>query len=537
MRQRLSFIIILVNFAILLTAAAAPGQQPLPGSLGIISSPLANVRDEPEPKAPIATQVLLGDEVRILEKQDYRLRIAIPSQGNREGWIHQEAVHIPRDNGKSYSAPDRKRIVITVPKTPALIIDRTGNHTVPLYGGTRLPVLGATSDGYKVQFPDHTIAVIPQADAAPLRLRNPVFEEIDPADIARTARKFQGVRYFAGGITAQGIDTRGLIYTVYRIHGIDLNVDAASLRSRMTRVPKKELKPGDILAFFGEGLGLYVDRGQFLHVPRKTAVQAGGVHDRRYANSLQFGLRVLGPDPAQKKLPAEMTADEILVAQSYAAGLPLGERILFWAERFIGTPYDPDPLGLYVRSNRIVTDEKADCMYLTFRAVELARASTPGEAVDRALDLRFRTRGRLRDGIVENYDERFDYGEDMVWSGKWGRNITAELGAVRTIPGTRGKETVDMLPKQVLAMRAFQKQLRGGDIVYWVKDPNKRVVGEIVAHLSFVQVKNNKVYLIHASGSKDSATRKGGGAVKEVPFGDYVREMKFVGAFVTRFEQ
>ncbi|MDH4161834.1 MAG: NlpC/P60 family protein [Nitrospirota bacterium] len=511
--------------------------QPAQNGMGIISVPLANVRSEPEPKAPIVTQVLLADEVRILEKLDYRYRIAIPNQGDREGWIHQEAVLLPRDNGKTFFASDRQRIVIAAPKTPALIIDRTGNHVISLYAGTRLPVAAKTAEGYKVQFPDHTLAIIPEADVMPVKPRNPVFEDIAPAEIARTAQKFKGVRYLSGGITAQGIDTRGLIYTVYRVHGIDLTMDPDALRSKLTRVPKKELEPGDVLAFYGEGLGLYVANGQFLHVPRKTTVQTGGVHDRRYAKALQFGLRVLGPDPAQKKLPAEMTADEILVAQSYAAGMPLPRRIVFWAERFIGTPYDPDPLGLYVRSNRIVTDEMADCMYLTFRAVELARSATPGEAVEQALDLRFRTKGTLRDGIVENYNERFDYGEDMVWSGKWGRNITADLGAVRTIPGSRGKETVDMLPKAALATRTLQKQLQDGDVIYWVKDPKKRVVEEIVAHLSFVHVKNNKAYLIHASGSKDSATRKGGGAVKEVPFSDYVRDMKFVGALVTRLEQ
>jgi hypothetical protein len=77
--------------------------------------------------------------------------------------------------------------------------------------------------------------------------------------------------------------------------------------------------------------------------------------------------------------------------------------------------------------------------------------------------------------------------------------------------------------------------LRDGDILFWVKDPKKRVVEEIVAHLSIVRVKNGKPYVIHAAGSKDSAARPGGGVVKEVLFADYARDMKFIGAFVTRF--
>jgi hypothetical protein len=370
-----------------------------------------------------------------------------------------------------------------------------------------------------------------------VRPRNPVLGDVTPAEIAKTARKFQGAQFLVGGITVQGMDTRGLIYTVYRIHGIELDTDLNALKARTAKVQKKDLLPGDILVFNGEGLGLYLYNGQFLHAARKSTVQLGGIHDRRFANSFLHGLRVTTPDPDQKKVPAEMGADEIMISQGLAAELPLGKRIVYWAGRFIGTPYDTDPLGLYVRTNRIVADEKADCMYLTFRSVELAMSQTPGQAIEQALSLRFITGGRLADGLVQNYGERFEYGEDMVFSGKWGRNITDELGSTAVIKGSRGRDQVIILPKPALGSQKVRQQLQDGDIIFWVKDPKKRVVEEIVAHLSFVRVKDGKAYLIHASGAKDSGSKPGGGMVKEVLMGDYVRETKFIGAFVTRFEQ
>ena len=530
-------VIILLAVGMLPATLRAQELRASGGSLGIISVPLANVREETLPKAKIVTQVLLADEVRILEKQEYRYRVAIPGQGDREGWIHQEAVQVPRDKGRSYLKADRRWIVITAPKTPALILDKLGNHTVPLYGGTRLPVLEQTAEQYKVQFPDRTVAVIPAADAASVPSRHPVLGDVTPAEVAKTARKFQGASYLAGGLTVQGMDTRGLIYIVYRIHGMDLDTDRAALNEKALRVAKKDLLPGDILVFHGEGLGLYLYNGQFLHAVRKTTVQLGGIHDHRFANSFLYGLRVTGTDPEQRKRPAEMTADEVLVTQTLVAELPLGKRIAYWAGRFVGTPYDTDPLGLYVRTNRIIADERVDCMYLTFRSVELARSTTPDQAVEQALELRFTTKGRLADGLVQNYDERFAYGEDMVFSGKWGRNITDELGATRTIPGARGRDEVVILPKQALLTKQVQKKLQDGDIIFWVKDPKKRVVEEIVAHLSFVRVKDGRAFLIHAAGTKDGADRTGGGAVKEVPLTEYVRASKFIGAFVTRPEQ
>ncbi len=520
-----------------LVLSLAHAQEPKAGSRGIISVPLANVHEEPLPKSRLATQVLMGDEVRILEKRDYRYHIAIPGQDGREGWIQQEAVLIPRDRNLSYLNGSRRKVVIIRAKTEARILDKTGDHNVPLYAGTQLPVIEQTDSGCKVQFPDRTLAIIETKDVMPVKTSDPIMNDTTPEELVKTARQFVGASYHAGGLTSQGMDTDGLISIVYRVHGMALGTDRSSFKTHAERVDKKDIQAGDILVFFGESDGLALGNGRFLQATRKRTVQAAGLGDRRYANALQYGLRVIGAEPGQNKVPAAMTADELLLAQARTARLPAGKRIAYWAGRFIGTPYDPDPLGLYVRTNRIVADEKVDCMYLTFRSVELARSSLPFEAINQALTLRFITTGMQVDGIVTNYDQRYQYGEDMVFSGKWGKNVTAELGAAKTIPGSRGKDTVDTLPKSTLLTRGLRKNLQDGDIIYWVKDPKKRVVEEIVAHLAIVHIKGGKPYLIHAAGDKDRADRPGGGVVKEVPFAQYVQNMRFIGAFVTRFEE
>jgi len=328
----------------------------------------------------------------------------------------------------------------------------------------------------------------------------------------------------------------GLIHLAYRIHGIFLGTDRETLIARAKKVQKKELEQGDVLVFHGEGVGLYLGGGRFLQTTRKGSVGIAGIHDRKFSHALLYGLRIIGAKSEEKKKLADMTADEVLITQTRIATLPVGQRIAYWASRFIGTPYDTDPLGLYVRTNRIIADEKADCMYHVFRSTELAQSNTPAEAVTRALTLRFVTKGTLVDGLVANYNDRFQYGEDMVVSGKWGRNITSDLGPTQTIAGSRGRDQVDILPKNVLATRALQKNLQDGDIVYWVKDPRKRAVDEIVGHLSIVRIKSGKVYVIHASGDKDRAAKRGGGMVKEILFSDYLKSMRFIGAFATRFE-
>ncbi len=230
-----------------------------------------------------------------------------------------------------------------------------------------------------------------------------------------------------------------------------------------------------------------------------------------------------------------LTDEEIQKFQTLVRDQPIGEKIAFWAEQFIGVPYDTDPLGEYVSKAAILADERVDCMYLTFRAVELALSHTPEEAVQVALGKRFHSKGILKDGHVFNYEDRFAYGEDMIESGKWGKEITSEVGKMMKIKGSRGKEFVEVLSSSQLMQG--MKGLKSGDIIFFAVKPEKRKVGEIIGHMGIIKVERtasnrggSEVFLIHASGTKEK-----GGAVKKVLFKEYVSKMPFIGAKITRF--
>ncbi|MBI4710520.1 MAG: hypothetical protein HY806_06695 [Nitrospirae bacterium] len=231
-----------------------------------------------------------------------------------------------------------------------------------------------------------------------------------------------------------------------------------------------------------------------------------------------------------------------------------GEKIAFWAEQFIGAPYDTDRLGTYVRREAIVSDENMDCMYHVFRSAELALSNSPEEAVSKALDLRFHTKGILKEGRVVNYNVRFQYGEDMIASGKWGTDVTAGFGKTSKIKGSRNYTNYEILSKQE-ALSAVEK-FKTGDIVFFIKRPEKRLSGEIVGHIGIIQsgvkslgsgvkiqkqkdgeqkpMDKKEVYLIHASGAKG---RNAKGRVMKVLLGEYLKSMPFIGVKVTRFKE
>jgi hypothetical protein len=225
-----------------------------------------------------------------------------------------------------------------------------------------------------------------------------------------------------------------------------------------------------------------------------------------------------------------LTEEEIQKFQTLLITRPVGERVAFWAEKFIGTPYDKDPLGEYVSRAAVVADERVDCMYLTFRVAELALGRSPEEAIQIALDKRFHSKGILKEGKVANYEDRFEYGEDMILSGKWGREITLDIGNPLRIRGSRGKDFVDiLLPSELY--RGLGK-LKTGDIIFFIKKLEERKLGEIVGHIGILKMEQDRqAYLIHASGTKER-----GGMVKKVSLKDYVSQMPFIGVKITRID-
>lgn len=228
--------------------------------------------------------------------------------------------------------------------------------------------------------------------------------------------------------------------------------------------------------------------------------------------------------------------DEIQKIQTLLKGKPVGERIAFWAETFIGVPYDDNPIGEYVARSTLVADDRVDCMYLTFRVLELALSHTPEEALKIALEKRFRSKGVLKEGRVINYEDRFEYGEEMIESGKWGEEITSAIGEIMKIRDSRGRGAVDVLSSQSLLKG--MKRLRSGDLLFFIKKPEDRKKGEMVGHIGIVKVEGDKengkseeIYLIHASGVKGK-----GGEVKKILLREYLSKMPFIGVKITRFQ-
>ena len=260
MKRHLSIALLLVVCASCCFPSALFSQEPVKNNaLGIISVPLANVHDRARCRSPACNAGADGRRGAHSRKTGLPVPHPHPGPGQPRGLDPAGGRStFPGTRGAHYLNPDRPWIVIAVPKAEALILDRTGDHKVPLYAGTRLPVLEKKTGQLQSAVPG-PVGRDPRCGGRGSRCRSPdpLMNDTSAEDIAKTAKLFLGVRHLAGGITAQGMDTRGLY--PYRLPHLWLSAHArtgARSRSRAERVGKKEIQPGDILFFNGESEGL-----------------------------------------------------------------------------------------------------------------------------------------------------------------------------------------------------------------------------------------------------------------------------------------
>ena len=233
----------------------------------------------------------------------------------------------------------------------------------------------------------------------------------------------------------------------------------------------------------------------------------------------------------------------LVVKQTKANGI--GDKIVYYANSFIGTPYDRIPIGLYVKERKLIIDNEMDCMYFVFRTIPLALSNGDNAKAEKiACDKMFHDKCILdKDGLVANYENRFDYSEDMIASGKWGKSIFNK-NEISIMQGSRMyKEFYYVKNEDIINNVKLQKKIKNGDILFLYKNPEKRSKAqEAIGHLGILEVdkKTKDIYFIHASGVKcftEECLKKPQGKVKKVLLLDYLKETKkFVGVDILRIK-
>jgi len=222
---------------------------------GIVFQGYVPVRSEPSDTSEMISQVLFGEEFRILDSDGKWLYISLDFDGY-EGWVEGIGIYpIEPGNQPENMVSDGYRMV----SHPYLTAqDLQLGHQVILPAGSIWP----NSNGNKITLEDHEFEIMSEEG---LVTPGPL------ADLEEIGRMLVSIPYIRGGKSGFGFDSPGLIQMLGRMMGISLPRQCNQQSELGTAINFiHEVRKGD-LAYFDnkEGeinhVGMILNNGQILH--------------------------------------------------------------------------------------------------------------------------------------------------------------------------------------------------------------------------------------------------------------------------------
>jgi len=110
-------------------------------------------------------------------------------------------------------------------------------------------------------------------------------------------KDWRHVQHRMGGTTKSGIDCSGLVYQTYRAKlGIDMPRSTKHQSKTGRFIKQEQLRAGDLVFFktgiFTRHVGMYVDKGNFLHVSTSRGVMISNLEDPYWSDTYWKANRV-----------------------------------------------------------------------------------------------------------------------------------------------------------------------------------------------------------------------------------------------------
>src|SRR5690606_3012369 len=294
----------------------------------VVNLSVANFRTAPRNQAEMATQVLLGTVVDLLqEKHGYFLArtpegyiawvnttsVTPKTEAELAAWQGQDKVIFVADFGHSFREADASSLRVS-----------------DLVMGDILTTTGTSGDFMQVVYPDGRKAFV-KRDQVQSFGRWQQALNLTAENVLRIAETMIGLPYLWGGTSVKGVDCSGFTKTAYYMNGLIIPRDAsqqvlAGLELDIltdgdldTAKVLAHLQPADLLFFAaGKGetpnprvthVGLYMGNGQFIHsagtVRINSLLSEAANYDDHQARTLVAARRYLGQqDPQLQSITA-----------------------------------------------------------------------------------------------------------------------------------------------------------------------------------------------------------------------------------------
>ena len=238
----------------------------------IVNVSVANLRTKPEESAELASQMLLGMPLIILEKNRGWYRVQCPDK--YIGWVDGSTI-TQKNDGDYLKYKELEKVIFTAPYGIALNDSTSEAYTIrDLSFGNLMVIVQKGPRLSKVKFPDGKIGLVESKN-----IQNSEewlsSRKTDGASLINNGKKLLGIPYLWGGTSFKGADCSGFTRMTYLSSGLLLPRDASQQALVGEKVSLEDdfshLKAGDLL-FFGNlqtskvsHVALWMGNKSFIH--------------------------------------------------------------------------------------------------------------------------------------------------------------------------------------------------------------------------------------------------------------------------------
>lgn len=251
----------------------------------IVNNSVANIRSKPKHSAELATQAILGMELKVLKiNGDFYL---VQTPDGYISWVDHGGVTLLTneefDNWKKSPKVVYTQTSGSIYQTPNDDLKKVSDIVL----GAQLQLLEEGSSHYKVQYPDKRKGYLKKNEGTrysdwlnQVHASGPLLELY--------AKELLGVPYLWGGTSVKGMDCSGFTKTVYLMNGLVIPRDASQQILAGKNIDKNldfsQLEKGDLM-FFGKkatdstrqrvthvGIWLDNEQGEFIHASGRVKI-------------------------------------------------------------------------------------------------------------------------------------------------------------------------------------------------------------------------------------------------------------------------
>jgi gamma-D-glutamyl-L-lysine dipeptidyl-peptidase len=275
---------------------------------GIATLSVATGREEPDHKAELGTQILMGRIVRVWKGTRHWFYVQSPD--GYLSWI-ENGSFVPCTRGQADAWTNAPLLIVTAFEERVLDKPRSDSESVSdVVMGDLIKRTGERKDWFLVELPDGRAGFLPKNAAQDYKTWTQT-RRLTAENIEKTARLFLGRPYLWGGNSPKGLDCSGFCKLTFLMNGIELSRNASEQVRQGREVPLdpqfSKLKKGDLL-FFGWArsdefpewithVAIYLGNKSFIQSAERVKISnldpAAPNYDEHHSRHLLYARRIL----------------------------------------------------------------------------------------------------------------------------------------------------------------------------------------------------------------------------------------------------